>query len=116
MRTSVVTLLTASIATSIAPHIVAQSRGGLTASIAAGPNRGFAGNYDVRGGVAGAMSLAGSVWTTPSLAITVGLEASAHTILGLGDDTCPPAECHGGFPSISGITLELGWIAGRPRS
>lgn len=95
---------------------MAQSRAGLTATIAAGPSHGFGGDYDTRGGVAGLASLAGSVWTTPSLALTLGVEASFTAILGAGDETCVGAGCGSTFPSVSGVALELGWIAGRPGS
>jgi hypothetical protein len=115
MRNSCIATLAAALVVAAVPSLIkAQARSGLTASIAAGPSLGFRGDYHARGGLAGTASLAGSVWTTSSLGLTLGLEAFFSTSIGVGSDAC--VSCQPSFPSLSGVGMQLGWIAGRSRS
>lgn len=115
MRCSFIAALAAATVFGLAPPpAAAQSRSGLTASIAAGPGHGFRGAYTPRGGIAGTASIAGSVWTTSTLSLTVGLEASFATLVGVGQDACLAPTCQSSFPGVSGIGPAVGWLAGGP--
>jgi len=99
---------------SVPSQLVAQSRTGLTVSIAAGPRLGLGGDHYARGGLAGMASVAASLWTTSSIALTAGVDASFSTRVGGGEEIC--VFCPSPFPPVSGVALTLGWLVGRPHA